>query len=162
MDFNEDRELRVYLTCQMDICKKEKQEETKQINKILKRMNDPTSKHRVLQQKLEAKYGAAFLREQQNLIKNSLKRDYIVHSMFDKDMETLKAKLHPKLVNDSDFSKLLKSRTRIDQAKQKKAECIETVCGPEPTRKGGTRKRRKKTKVMRRGGRRHTQGRKRH
>lgn len=81
--------------------------------------------------------------------------------MFDKDMETLNATLDPKLVNDSDFRKLLKRRKRIDQAKQKKAECIETVCGPEPTRKGGTR-RRKKTKVMRRGGRRHTQGRKRY
>ena len=35
-----DQELRAYLTCQMDICKKEKKDETKQINKILKRMND--------------------------------------------------------------------------------------------------------------------------
>lgn len=75
-----------------------------------------------------------------------MKRNYINHAKYDRDIEKLKQVLDPKLMEDEDFLKLFTCRKEMDIAAKKRDECITKKCGKQPKIYGGKTKRKRKTK----------------
>ena len=134
-----DPKIEQYYQCQKDICIKEKQQETKMMDKMLKNLNNPKERCNMLLKKLQSKFDIRFIRDQRLLAIKTLGRNYIGKA----DMKKMKGVLDEKLLEDTDFHKLLSCKKLYTLAKQKRDKCIEKGCGKNPLYRGGTRKRRK-------------------
>jgi len=143
-----------YVECHQKVCKKKKKQHDKLFNA---EMMNPNSKCKRQTKRLQSKYDPVFLQEQQMRLQKTLKRPYINHNKYDKDILKLKNTMDPKLMADKDFIEALTCKKGLDKAALTRDKCIRNKCGPVPKMKGGkARKSRRKSrrKSNRRRGRR--------
>ena len=130
-----------YVECHQKVCKKKKKQHDKLFNA---EMMNPNSKCKRQTKRLQSKYDPVFLQEQQMRLQKTLKRAYINHNKYDKDILKLKNTMDPKLIADKDFIKALTCKKGLDKAALTRDKCIRNKCGPVPKMKGGKRTRRRK------------------
>lgn len=134
-------EFESYVECHQKACKKEKKKYDKLFDKEMLNSN---SKCKTLHKKLKSKYDPVFLQEQQTRMNKTLKRNYINHNKYDKDLRKLKNIMDPKMMEDEDFLDALSCKKGLDKAALNRDKCIRKQCGRVPKIKGGKITRRKK------------------
>ena len=137
-----------YVECHQKVCKKEKKKYDKLFNA---EMMNPNSKCKRQTKRLQSKYDPVFLQEQQMRLQKTLKRPYMNHNKYDKDILKLKNTMDPKLMADKDFIEALTCKKGLDKAALTRDKCIRNKCGPVPKMKGGKARKSRRKSNRRRG-----------